>query len=87
MSTTFEIGRMPGRDEPAFNQAGDSPIVTPANVRAMKRGQAARSSIASANVSSPSRAGSMPGIGRSVAPVSACTSRAIPYTDVRSGRL
>ena len=55
---------MPAPISRAFSQAGDSPSVTSRKTRAMKRGHASRSSIASANGSSPSRAGSVPGTGR-----------------------
>ncbi len=91
MSTTFEIGRWPAAVRRCLSQRGDGPTFTSSNTRAVKRRQisgsistAAWSSTASPPAGSASLA---PGSGRSSAPVSACTSRATPYTARQSGRL
>ena len=80
MSTTLLIGRWPAADRRAFSHAGDGPIVTSSNSRAVKRGQRSGSSTTtSAPGTSPGVPGSSAhGGGESGAPVIACTSRATP---------
>ena len=80
MSTTLLIGRCPEAISRAFSHAGDGPIVTSSNSRAVKRGHR---SGASTVISTPSIGPGVPGSsshggGFSGAPVAACTSRAAP---------
>ncbi len=80
MSTTLLIGRWPAADSRAFSHAGEGPIVTSSNSRAVKRGQPTGSSTTtSAPATAPAPPGSSDQGGRpSGAPVAAWTSRATP---------
>ncbi len=81
MSTTLLIGRCPAAIRRAFSQAGDGPIVTSSNSRAVNRGHRSGTwtSIAKPGIASPAGwPSSLHGAGASGAPVAAWTSRATP---------
>jgi hypothetical protein len=80
MSTTLLIGRWPAAISRAFSHAGDGPMVTSSNARAVKRGHRSE---ASTTTSAPATSPALPrssaqGGGASGAPVAAWTSRATP---------
>ncbi len=81
---------MPAASSRARSHAGDGPISTPVNTRAMYRGHRSGASTRRVTCSStdpcPVAAGSSVTGGQSGAPVTADTSRAMPHTPSRSGR-
>ena len=81
MSTTLEIGRCPAAISRALSHAGDGPIVTSSNSRAVKRGHSSGTctSTEKPGIASPAGCASADhGGGASGAPVAAWTSRATP---------
>ena len=78
---------MPAPSSRDFSHGGEAPTVMSWKSLPRYTGQRSGSSIWISTHSSPTSFGFVPGIGLTSAPVSAATSRAMPYTDVRSGRL
>ncbi len=80
---------MPAARRRAASHSGDGPTATDSKTRAVNRGQrSGQSTVTRASATSPGEPGSsVHGAGASGAPVTACVSRATPYTERLSGRL